>query len=662
MDTPEIPQNEAEGLRRLTLEDAALREARERRQLLRQSIADERRLIVDIDRRREWQQRFDAAVALLRQNQQEAQNASRAWAGESAERDKLALHDRLTGLRPLYDRAATLQDVLTRTREAFIKGEQELSQVKAQREQARNAADVARQRRFDTHEALRRRQADFTSGYRIEGSLAALERQLKQADSVLQQTQLNLGSKERALKEMRLQEADALKQLEEAHTQVKGLSAHSVMLGFYDLVKDKLTAMGRERLINEKLHAQQAEAGRQREMMRLSIRQHESEKATLQREYDKHRSQLAILGQSADTILDVVRAPIIRDADETQRQLEKFFDLRLRVRRLEEQVQLADLQLQAKREQLEKLNTEAAVADSHRLSLEQLMRESDQAMGVLYADLDKIITLSGWFTEWQHNPDALRSRISKLYHEWQNARNRHAEQTRSAALIREALKAAEQSVAEARQEEIRQRNQRDAVRRELESQKEKLHALFSEKAPAAVEQALTQDCQQADKQMEEANECLKEAQEAYRSCQSRQDTLRSEQEKCQELLRQANLDIDLWIQNHNAEGLAVLQRSVVDDIYKSPCDWVRLRSRLDESTLRKAVAATRQEDTDRVLAGLQCSPAATLGGKDESPAQWLQRKQEAEQRLDRFETELREVEGRLYAHEQAHRKIEMLMR
>lgn len=660
METPEILQAELKSLGLLTMEETDLREARERRILLQQSIEDERGRISDIERRREWTLRFDALNTMLLRHQQEAQNASRAWASAGAERTNLELWDRLLPVRPLYERIQTLQDVLTRLRELYNVADADMQRMKTERDAARSAADVARQRLADSKTALSARVSDFKVGYHIEGVINALDKQLKQSESALQQLQLTLNEKERKLQDIRQQEASAIKQTEEANTQVQGLSAHSVMLGMYDLVKDKLSAMGKERQLNEKLHMQQAEAQRQKEMMQMSLRQHEGELTMLQREYDRCRSQLLILNQSCDTVLDVVRAPIIRDEEETRRHLDSFLDMRTKIRRLEEQLQIADLQRQAKREQLEKLATEAAVADSHRLALEQAMRESDTEVGSLYADLDKIITLSGWFTEWQHNPDALRSRISNLYHEWQNSRTRYAESSRNMAQLRSSLSAAEQSLAEARQQEIQQRNMRDGLRRQLEDQREKLRAAFGEKTPEETETTLNEDFHQATAFYEAAGKKLDAIQKDYSGSKGRVETLKGLQDKLQEILRNEGARLDLWLHNSNEDGKSMLQRPVMEEVFASQCDWKRLRLQLAELDIRREGCNVRLEGSEREMNEIQRVAGINKPSEEDTPVLLLQKRHEAEQRLEKFQTELREIEGKIYAHDLARRKMDNL--
>lgn len=660
MDNNEIKEAELNGLKRLTLSDAELCENRERRMLLRQSVQTEREHIAALDRRKEWVQNFNVATSRLEQAQQQAQNASRVTASYSKDRKDLTLYDHLAPIRPLYERVTTKQELLTRVRDIYNEYNQQLQTARLERDAARNAADVARQREVDATEAHHRRLADINAGYHVEGTIAALEGQLQQSETILRQLQLALSSKEKDLHEIRMQEAETIKLTEVANTQLKGLSAHSVMLGLYDLVKDKLSAMGKERAANERLHSQQASAQRERAMLLQSIRQREGELAAIEHERDEYRSQLLLLNQSADTVLDIVRAPIIRDNSETQRQLDKFLGLRSNIRQLEEQLQVAELQLAAKRTQLEELNTEAAVSNSHRLTIEQAMRESDTEVGSLYSDLDKIITLSGWFTEWQRNPDALRARISELYHNWQNARTSYSENNRSAALLRGSLVAAEQSVAEARQQEIQQRSVRDGIRRELEDQRERLRATFGELTPGELEKSLSGELEQALRASKEATEHLTLAQKAYNKAKSRQEIILQLQQTLQESVRQDSAQLDLWIENNSSSIL--LQRSIVEEVFHTETNWDDVRHRLAEADITQAITNTRLEMAQHVLGELQCDAGTDKPDSNDSPAQIYQQRVEAQRRLESFEADLLEVEGLLYAHNRALYKMEILQR
>lgn len=645
----------------MTLEDAALREARERRVLLRQSIIDERNHLTQIENRKEWTQRFSSVSTMLEKHQQEAQNASRDCASQSAERSQQELFEHLIPLRPLFDRVTHLQNTLTRLREIGNEEEQELQHNNAELDAARAAYDVAHQRHQDAREALQQRVADINAGYHIEGTVQTLERQLKQNEQILRQLQLTLNDKEQSLQEIRQQEAAAIKNMEEANTQVKGLSAHSSMLGMYDLVKDKLSAMAKERSVNDKLHAQQTAARREREMMQLSIRQREGELSMLESEGDQYKSQLLLQNQSADTVLDIVRAPIIRDPEETQRQLDKFLGIRTQIRHLEEQIQIVKLQLDAKRTQLDELHTEAAVAESHMLSLEQNLRESDNEVASLYTDLDKIITLSGWFTEWQHSPDGLRSRISELYHQWLSATNRYNELSNSTALLRSSLAAAEKAVAEARQQEQQQRNLRDAIRRELEDQNERLRATFGEQTPQALEQFLTREVAQTSAAMATALEKYREAQKNFNRSQSCKEIIQRLQRELQDALREANAAFDIWLENNNNRS-SLIQRSVVEDIFNDKRDWSELRRRIIDCEIKRAQADTRLEDSQRELAVLQRSAGIDKPGAADSAEQLLMQRHEATNRLEKFEEEYHEIEGLLHSHERALRKMEQLRR
>lgn len=660
MDNAENKDIQIEGLRLITLSADELREQREQRDLLKQNIADLRQQIVDIDKRRDWLQRFDHVHNLMLQYQSESQNAGRNWASHGSERNDMQLYDRLLPIRPPYDRVNALNEVLSELRDTYNEGSQLLQQARTQRDAAKEANDVAEQRCTDAKEALQRQLTSIHMGFTAEGTAHSLTKQLQLSETMLRQIQISLHEKEEALQDIRRKQLEAMKLSEESSTRVKALSVHSVMLGMYDLVKDKLTAMGKERLTNEKLHDQQASAQREALMLQHSLKQLEESVVALHRERDEHSSQLLLLNQSSDTALDIVRAPITRDAEESRRQLERFLDLRQQIRNREEQCRLVDIQVEAKRSQIEELRKEIAVAESHRLAIEQAMRESDNEVSSLYSDLDKIVTLSGWFTEWQHSPDGLRARISELYHDWQNARNKHAELSRDATLLRQSLAEAERAVAEARELELSYRNNRDALRRELEDTTERLRTAFGDQKPEAILSALSRECNVAEENYLKKHAELLEAQKGFYLCQAHQDTLIQLQQDMQEIIRDYNADIDLLLENSNTSGQTMLQRPVMEHIFKNDRNWVAQRQSLLDYEVKKACAEARLEEAQRSLATLQCEGGVSKPSPSDVPALLLTKRHEAERQLEKQENTLATIEARIFAHERAMHKIEML--
>lgn len=649
-----------EALRLLTLEPEELRESREQRNLIKQNIADLRQQIIDLDRRKDWIQRFDHVHTLLLQYQSEAQNASRNWATHGSERNDMSLYDRLLPIRPTYDRVCCLNDILVDLRETYNEGDELLQQARAARDAAKEANDVARQRSIDARDTMKRQLTNINMGFVTEGTTHTMEKQLQQSDSILRQIQISLHEKEQSLQNIRQQQIDAMKAMEEAGTRVKALSVHSVMLGMYDLVKDKLTAMGKERTINDKLHDQQANAQREALMLKHSLKQMEDSVMVLTREFDEYSSQLLLLNQSADTALDIVRAPITRDAEESRRQLERFLDLRQKIRDREEQCRLVEMQIDAKRNQIEELRKEIAVAESHHMAIEQSMRESDNEVASLYSDLDKLITLSGWFSEWQHSPDSLRSRISELFHDWQNARNLHNEYTHNVGLLSQSLANAEKTVAEARDLELSHRNNRDALRRELEHARESLRTTFGEQKPGALQKAMSDECDLADDIYAKKHAEYLEAQNHFLICKAHQETLIQYQQDLQAILRDYNSKIDLDLESANTHGQSMLQRTVMEHIFKNDRNWVTQRETLLNEEVKKATSAARLEEIERSLTTLQCEGGVDKPTPSDVPALLLTKRHEAERQLEKQENALATIEGRIFTHERAMHKIEML--
>lgn len=641
----------------MTLDNADVRQVREQIALLQQSIDHERQHIADILKRKEWANRFRATYQTLTTYDEEAQKAGRQWAALGSNRADINMYDRLAPLYTPATRIDLLKELLAAAREYFNTCQETVIRTSQTRDDLATQSDVAIQRERDAEEILMQRTADIHASFRLEATLSTLEKHLKQNESLLSQAQLKLNEKTHKLDEIRHQEVEARRQLEEANTLVQSLTVHSSMLNLYDLVKDKLAAMQKESSVNARLVERQKNCVRNIELLNQNLRQRELELVDIRRELDAYASKLLLLNQSADTALDVVRAPIVRDTMESQQQLDRFLDLRIQIRALEEQSHLAKMQVNSKVEQITDLHTQVAVEESHRLDIEQSLRENNSELSALYTDLDKIITLSGWFSEWQHNPDSLRSRISTLYHSWEDAKNHQAEISRSISLLRQNLSAAETGVAEARQEESQMRNMRDAVRREIEDHTERLRLTIGTASAHNLSQSLYDDLHQASESrktiLERFYNARKEHAQAKKALEDADRTVQDLQER----LRATSASIDLWIENNNKLSDAILQRPVVDEVLAKKVDWVSLRAEMHEAELQKVMSEARMEEAQNAITQLQREAASDHPGLSDEPEALNAAIAQATENLARMEAELHEAQGKLYAHDAALRRI-----
>ncbi len=71
------------------------------------------------------------------------------------------------------------------------------------------------------------------------------------------------------------------------------------------------------------------------------------------------------------------------------------------------------------------------------------LRKSERTTEALYVDLDEMITLSGWFSEWKHNAENFRRRIVSLYDEWLYTTNKLEEKAQRTFQLGEELKSEE---------------------------------------------------------------------------------------------------------------------------------------------------------------------------------------------------------------------------
>lgn len=129
-----------------------------------------------------------------------------------------------------------------------------------------------------------------------------------------------------------------------------------------------------------------------------------------------------------------------RAADEADKELETFNFHQQHINRLNEEIAQLDTVMDTNHTYLDKVRTEAQIAAAAAEDLQQTINLSDRACSELYTDLDEMITLSGWFTEWKNNSDGLRMRLTNLHQDWNQTCRALDESERSAALLREEIK------------------------------------------------------------------------------------------------------------------------------------------------------------------------------------------------------------------------------
>ncbi len=338
-----------------------------------------------------------------------------------------------------------------------------------------------------------------------------------------------------------------------------------------------------------------------------------------------------------------------RTSEEAEKELEDFNFHQQHINRLNEEIAALNALMADNRTYLDNLNTECHIAAAAAEDLQHVINESDHSCSELYTDLDEMVTLSGWFTEWKNNPDGFRMRLTNLHSEWNATCTALDEAQRSEAFLREEVKNAETNLAEENRHVVQCRESRDATRESLHGKREELRRLFGESSP----QKETEELQLAVAQMRDAEQKVLHECEAgtglVRQLEGKRDNLLHTRLENQRQLQEKMQQLDLFILRFNGSHSPV-QFAELEKIFGDTRDWKALREKLTALKENRMLAENRLEQARQALLAIQADPARP---DDETEATRLALAEQLETRqkeLEQITQQLEDCRARLRAH------------
>ncbi len=330
-----------------------------------------------------------------------------------------------------------------------------------------------------------------------------------------------------------------------------------------------------------------------------------------------------------------------RTSEEAEKELEDYNFHQQHINRLNEEIAALDALMADNRTYLDNLNTECHIAAAAAEDLQRVINESDHSCSELYTDLDEMVTLSGWFSEWKNNPDGFRMRLTNLHSEWNSTCTALDEAQRSEAFLREEVKNAEANLTEENRHVVQCRENRDATRESLHGKREELRRLFGESSP----QKETETLQLAIAQMREAEQKVLHECEAgtgrVRQLEGKRDNLLHTRLENQQQLQQKMQELDLFILRFNGSHSPV-QFTELEKLFSDERNWKALREKLTELKENRMLAENRLEQARQALLAIQAEP---IRPEDETEATRLALAEE----LKAKQTELEQIAEQLEA-------------
>lgn len=359
---------------------------------------------------------------------------------------------------------------------------------------------------------------------------------------------------------------------------------------------------------------------------------------------DARRSTIA-------TLLENARYGI----EETEKLLTEYNYHQGILNRLDEQTTTLERAMTEAGERLSDLRAAKKIEQATADDLTRTLDESDRLCAQLYQDLDKMITVSGWFADWRRSNDDFRLRIAELEQDWQRTNATLAERQRAQVVAGEELKTAELSAAEASALVNTTGDLYDSERLVLDEKQQEFRRLFGEGNP----EKLQHDLQTA---VAAAETAVAEALKAYRAADTQLTLLKGEsrrltadRERKQQEYRDGMTQMDAWISRFNATHSPV-QWSELHSLFSDDRDWQALRAQLDACRETLTLADTHLDVARRRLLAVQGDPLRPSGTDEESVEALTALCEQATARIAELEEQHLVVSARLLRHAECDRQ------
>ncbi len=252
--------------------------------------------------------------------------------------------------------------------------------------------------------------------------------------------------------------------------------------------------------------------------------------------------------------------------------------------------------------------------------LEEMQRtkqKSQRAGEVYYADLDAVVSISGWYATHLADPELLVRRINELYNDWRQTTAAIDENTHLVALFKEELRGNEEKLqqtmvyATALQESLAEWG-----KRATEFTTELAH-IMSEGNIETEEKLLAEA-------LREARGVKKVRSEEYRAalmrhaevCGKKKEICRLREEKHEDLSRHKS-DLDRWIVRFNGEYSPV-QYAELERVFAETADWSALRATIYQRREALALANDHLEAAREELKRIRLIAIRPSGKDDET--------------------------------------------
>ena len=341
-----------------------------------------------------------------------------------------------------------------------------------------------------------------------------------------------------------------------------------------------------------------------------------------------------------------------RDISEAEKELKEYNFHQQQINRLNVEINTLSAKISDDQAYLENLRTQYKIVTASIEELQHSLQMSDRTCTQLYTDLDEIITLSGWFTEWKNNPDGFRMRLTSLYMDWQQTCKNLEEGSRSEAILNEEIRAAENNQSEAARQLSRRHEAYELAAQTLNNKHQEYKSLFGDSTPDKEESALQEQINIARAKENAARKEVEISANRFSLSQGTQKNLVENRLKKQEEYRNKMSEMDLWILRFNGSHSPV-QMQELGAIFSDSRDWNALRRRIDEKKKAKTLTFHNLELARAELLRIQGAPIRPNKEQGETPDYLNEQRENLQKRLEQLRDSLAALNMKILAHQKS---------
>ncbi|MCR4921635.1 MAG: hypothetical protein K5945_08030 [Bacteroidaceae bacterium] len=341
-----------------------------------------------------------------------------------------------------------------------------------------------------------------------------------------------------------------------------------------------------------------------------------------------------------------------RDADNAQKDLERFNFHRDAINELTEKLQGLERRKSELVTRLNEVNTGCQVMASQVERLQQMLDGEGHHYSQTYSELDKLITIPEWLHAWKESREGLKGRVQQLLARWDELERRIDEEQTQLADLESTLQG----------ESGLHRQVKDALEA-LNSRIEDCQSSIDENSNAYKHLLGQVEARalfaQAKNQKSEAYQAEQAEQKTTQRMQGEIEYIRGREENYAQVDEQLSADLamersklDHWIHNFNMHNPPV-QYAELEDVFSEGKDWNALREQLKQVRLDHALSQARVDMLNSRLIALQAEGGRTHVDEDEMQASIIAQRETLEARRDEIMLQIARLTIALEEHEKA---------